>query len=218
MDLAFKELEELIAAHYGVTDTGAVALRSRLKHLQRLGFPAEVNTGKGRRAKYGWPQIIELFVGLELIDAGLTPEVASSLVSKHRRNIFLAAATFAASVKFPLLSEWVSEERCPLSAIRILTVTAGVLKGLSKTKGLSETDESELGIWNGEQFVAWLASDTAFSGSFCFINMSSRLLTMMNMLSARASVDLGASRADDHVIGSFIAWTEAVMREVGACL
>lgn len=119
---------------------------------------------------------------------------------------------FAAHVEIEVLTEWVAEERCPWSAIRLLTVTAGALQGLSGR------DESELGIMTGEQFADSLAGDVAYSGSFCFINMSSRLLTILNFLSARASVEHGPSGADNLVIGSFFSWAEAMLHEAAKCL
>jgi hypothetical protein len=86
MELSFKEIEEVFAARYGIRPP-TIAFRGRLQHLQRGGFPTDVNTGKGKKATYGWRQVIQLSVALDLLDLGLTPEVAKALVLANEPRI-----------------------------------------------------------------------------------------------------------------------------------
>lgn len=60
-------------------------LRARLKHLQRLGVPEGVNTGRGRIASYGAVQLCQLALAFELLDVGLTPSRTKMVVSEWRR-------------------------------------------------------------------------------------------------------------------------------------
>ena len=76
-DLSYAQVADVLAAQHEVADANRVAFRGRLQHFQRLGFPAGINTGRGRSAKYGFGQVLMLALGLELIQFGLSPETVS---------------------------------------------------------------------------------------------------------------------------------------------
>lgn len=60
------------------------ALRAKLKHLQRLGCPAESNTGTGRAARYGASQLVEVSIVMELTRVGIRAEEAVALITAER--------------------------------------------------------------------------------------------------------------------------------------
>jgi hypothetical protein len=70
--------------------------QARLKHLQRLKFPEGVNTGKGKPAQYKFSHLMQMVIAIELIQAGMTPQVAADLVDANwhgiRQTIYLATA------------------------------------------------------------------------------------------------------------------------------
>lgn len=52
---------------------GDAGIRTRLKYLQRMGFPAGSNSGKGRKATYDLDQLLQTLVAFQLIQMGLPP-------------------------------------------------------------------------------------------------------------------------------------------------
>lgn len=74
MHLSYRELEDFLAEIHCVAPEKRTALKGRLKHFQRLGWPAGTNQGKGARVQYGIGQTMCLAVGLEMLQLGLTPE------------------------------------------------------------------------------------------------------------------------------------------------
>ena len=74
MTLTYSELEDFLAEIHRVAPEKRTALKGRLKHFQRLGWPAGTNKGKGARVEYGIGQTMMLAMGMELLQLGLTPE------------------------------------------------------------------------------------------------------------------------------------------------
>lgn len=74
MQITYRELEDFIAEIHKVALDKRTALKGRLKHFQRLGWPAGTNKGKGARVNYGIGQTMSLAIGMEMLQLGLTPE------------------------------------------------------------------------------------------------------------------------------------------------
>lgn len=74
MHHTYGELEAFLAEIHRVAPEKRTALKGRLKHFQRLGWPAGTNQGKGARVQYGVGQTLSLAIGFELLQLGLTPE------------------------------------------------------------------------------------------------------------------------------------------------
>jgi hypothetical protein len=74
MELRYAEIEEFIAKIHNVNEEKRIALKGRLKHFQRLGWPEGTNQGKGSRVRYGVGQALSLALGFEMLQLGLTPE------------------------------------------------------------------------------------------------------------------------------------------------
>lgn len=74
MHLSYGELEDFLAHIHHVAPEKRTALKGRLKHFQRLGWPAGTNKGKGARVEYGIGQTMCLAMGMEMLQLGLTPE------------------------------------------------------------------------------------------------------------------------------------------------
>ncbi|TPG13185.1 hypothetical protein [Sphingomonas oligophenolica] len=73
--LSQRDVLSIVGGVHHVVDDRQKALKSRLQHFQRLGFPAGINTGKGKPAAYGARQVVDLLVAFELLQVGLWPEV-----------------------------------------------------------------------------------------------------------------------------------------------
>lgn len=80
------ELRDLIAVFSEVFEVPKKmegALRARLKHFQRLGFPYNANTGTGTRAHYTADSILRLGFALDLTRIQMTPEQAVALIQTY---------------------------------------------------------------------------------------------------------------------------------------
>ncbi len=78
--LAHGDLLSVLLKIYGLPETNRVAMRGRLQHAQKMGFPPGANTGKGRPAKYHAGEVLALGLMFELFQFGITPERAVSLL------------------------------------------------------------------------------------------------------------------------------------------
>lgn len=74
MQLTYSQLEDFFAEVHNVAPQKRIALKGRLKHFQRLGWPAGTNKGKGARVNYGIGQTMSLAIGMQMLELGLTPE------------------------------------------------------------------------------------------------------------------------------------------------
>ena len=52
------------------------AFRARLKHYQKQGWPAGINTGRGKAASYDSGHVVQLMFALQFNEMGLTPDRA----------------------------------------------------------------------------------------------------------------------------------------------
>lgn len=81
VELGYGQVEALLARLHRIADDKRVAFQGRLKHLQRLGFPRQTNTGKGRRVRHSYETLIQLVLALELTQFGLAPQRVVQLVN-----------------------------------------------------------------------------------------------------------------------------------------
>lgn len=96
MHLTYRELEDFLAEIHMVAASKRTALKGRLKHFQRLGWPAGTNKGKGARVNYGVGQTFSLAMGFEMLQLGLTPE---KVIEQLRLSGDSIARGFAAALQ-----------------------------------------------------------------------------------------------------------------------
>lgn len=95
MAYGFADIEAALARLHFVAPSRRSAFANRLKHLQRLGFPPGVNTGRGRAADYHPEHLVLLALALELITFGYTPERAKDAIEGSLAS--LAAGIYRAT-------------------------------------------------------------------------------------------------------------------------
>lgn len=83
--LRFGDVEAVLTAVAEAGTPGSSA--SRMKYLQRRGFPAEVNPGPGGKVAYGFGQLIELAVVFELAALGVAPSDGAAVVGGDRDGL-----------------------------------------------------------------------------------------------------------------------------------
>jgi hypothetical protein len=81
--LSQSQVLRLLRARHQIAEDKQTALRGRLQHFQRLGFPEGINTGKGRPAHYGAGEVLLISLAFELLEMGLTPERAVHVLQSN---------------------------------------------------------------------------------------------------------------------------------------
>ncbi|MEP2988463.1 MAG: hypothetical protein ABJN65_15720 [Parasphingorhabdus sp.] len=206
------DVEKLLRDGLEIDEENKGAFKSRIQHLQRMQFPPGTNTGKGKKFDYGWTQIIQYIVVFDLIDQGLSPEIATSMVAKRSRAIESGAITFARMLSSSEnVREMILEQKVANGEGIFLRCVANNLGSLKRSEN------------NGSQFIETLKESVLFmdgnhSPGFLirrtatFVNFGSRILHAINFIGAKLEVGL------DEAIGSFLKWAESNDRENAARL
>ncbi|WP_022684603.1 hypothetical protein [Sphingobium bisphenolivorans] len=84
---SFAQVSSILESVHRIAPVHSSAFRARLKHLQRLGFPSGINTGKGKAAAYGFRELMMLAVALQLIEIGMSPEKATGICQANESDI-----------------------------------------------------------------------------------------------------------------------------------
>lgn len=74
MEFTYKEVLEILSQKHQIADANRTAFRGRIQHMQRLGFPSGVNTGKGKPVSYAWRELLLMGLALEYLEIGSTPD------------------------------------------------------------------------------------------------------------------------------------------------
>lgn len=94
MEFGFATVDAILSRINMIRADAGTAFAARLKHLQRLGFPEGVNTGRGHAAVYNIGHLCDLNSALQLIQLGYLPERAIVSVRKNdnlKRAYYLVA-------------------------------------------------------------------------------------------------------------------------------
>ena len=192
MDLTFNQVEAVFTRRFDVPESKAVAFRGRLQHLQRLNFPTDVNTGRGKKASYGWLQIVQLMVALDLIDLGMTPDVAVRSVWQGTDKLIGAICEVIAQFESAdSLTEAMKNARCPFGMTRIALASAFAL-----TFPQADDGPALILILDGPAFTEQLTKDPAVEPAAAFINLGSRMMLVAQFVGTAAAVELGVIAAD----------------------
>lgn len=82
MEFTYKEIQKILSQKHNIADHNGTAFRGRMQHMQRLGFPTGVNTGKGRPVSYTWRELLLLALAFEYLEIGATPDRAIAEIVK----------------------------------------------------------------------------------------------------------------------------------------
>ncbi len=74
MEFTYKEIQDILSQKHHIASVNRTAFRGRIQHMQRLGFPTGVNTGKGRPASYTWRELLLIGLAFEYLEIGSTPD------------------------------------------------------------------------------------------------------------------------------------------------
>lgn len=93
--LSLRHVLVLLAELHSVPPIRESALKARFQHLQKIGFPAETKTGRGKPASYTVPAIVKIVVAFEAMACGLLPERAAAFTSGMAKRWLSHAAAHA---------------------------------------------------------------------------------------------------------------------------
>jgi hypothetical protein len=172
MDLTFNQVEAVFSQRFGIPADKAVAFRGRLQHFQRLKFPAGVNTGRGTKATYGWVQVIQLMVALDLIDLGLTPDLATKSVRQNSDRLMEAVHKVVSSFESTeALAKALKKARCPFGITQFAVASVFAL-----TLPRGDDQGAVIMTQAGKEFTEQLNKDPAVEPAAIFINLGARLM------------------------------------------
>lgn len=181
MDLTFNQMEAAFTVRFQIPAEKAVAFRGRLQHLQRLGFPSGVNTGRGTKATYGWTQIIQLMVALDLIDLGLPPDVAAKGVRQNSDRVLTGVQEIIDGFETTgALVKGLMKARCPFGITKFLVASLYALTLWGADEGMIIT------LKRGKEFTDELNRDPAVEPAAIYINLGARLMLVGQMVGESA--------------------------------
>jgi hypothetical protein len=187
-------MERTFAERFAVAPECMSTFRGRLQHLQRQkSFPDGVNTGKGKKAVYGWRQLLQLTVALDLIDLGLTPEVAVERVRSQSGVDRLIRAAYEVSHRFSgvtALSEAIEATHCPLEK------TAYVLTSAAALSFSDSRDKPYLIVIDGGALISRLRDDPAITPAEGMIDFGSRIMLVSRIVADVTGQAIGAVAED----------------------
>lgn len=185
LELTFNQVEATFTQRFDVPPDRAVAFRGRLQHLQRLEIPEGSRTGRGIRATYGWKQLVQLMVALDLLDLGMMPDAAAKGVRKssdlllHSIHLTLMEFDSAAGVAKAL-----KKARCPFAQTHIAVASAGAL-----TFDRDGDPQPYVITFKGPEFLKRLTDDPAFEPAGTYIDLGSRLMLLGQLVGRTAGVE-----------------------------
>ena len=200
MQLGFSEIEVLFAVRYGV-ELPSIPFRGRLQHLQRNKFPSDqVRPGKGSKVIYGWDDIFQLSVALDLIDVGLTPDAATKLVRAHREAVLTGASYPGNRLDRNKLLRAVKDMKCPFADTAFIVSAAHALFAYGSRVPMAPT----LSLSTGKDLLAGLKDDNPHDASWTYIDVGKRLMLTLNDL---AFVIKGGALED--TVADYQEWAES---------
>lgn len=129
IQLKTRAVEEVVARRFAIAEHGRTALRGRLEHLRKLGTPKGVQKGQGRAAVFGWDEILQLAVAVELLNVGVTPDHAHSVVQNGGVDLLQGFAHFAFDIGGGLLDA-IEAKRAPSNHAMPFLLTADAFSGM----------------------------------------------------------------------------------------
>lgn len=181
MDLTFNQVEAVFARRFQVPEQRAVAFRGRLQHLQRMNFPSDVNTGRGRKAVYGWQQVIQLMVALELIDLGITPDVAAKSVLRSTDPLIAAIYSLACGFgSIDALGKAIERSDCPFGMTYVALTSANAL-----TLSYGEHDaQTFISTCSGMDFMKMMTEQIEVQHAMVYVDLGAQLIHSAQLITA----------------------------------
>ncbi|GAA0471438.1 hypothetical protein GCM10009096_10540 [Parasphingorhabdus litoris] len=135
---------------HGIAPAKLGALRSRLKHFRRLGFPKKIDTGPGIHVSYGAKEVLFLVYAFQLIELGMAPEKAKNHINAITSLLVRAAGHIGSYLReenFDPVATDVMKIRFDPNGLELLTVLADITR---KPKLADERSLADTWLYKGE--------------------------------------------------------------------
>lgn len=197
MHLTYAELEDFLAELHRVAPEKRIALRGRLKHFQRLGWPEGTNQGKGARVQYGIGQTMSLVMAMEMLQLGLTPE---RVVEQMTYSMTYLPQGFQASLK--AIREGDEDE--------ILYVFSP--ECLYSLRGIDDERQGIQSVMIAKSKMPELANSPPFSRTFRYA-----VINLSELMSAYLSYFLKSKNVDEQLVADALDnWSDIAKRRMKA--
>ncbi|OAO01661.1 hypothetical protein A8B75_14975 [Sphingomonadales bacterium EhC05] len=183
MKLQYSQIIAMLSGRHRIASESMIAFKARLKHFQKLGFPEGTNTGKGKKAEYGWDELIQLATALEMLEIGMTPEKAVTALLPAKDELLAEVAKFTQ----------VFENHRP-EHICFLCIDLLALAPLRIDKSVGPV----VNVFDAHS-LSDLVQDSPLSypfGSVSIINMSQLLMELAELASIHTDLELAAILID----------------------
>jgi hypothetical protein len=203
VEMGSRDAEKLLGARLGETGLDpqrAIAFRGRFDRLRKLGCPTGVNTGKGRAAVYGWTQIIQLALALDLINLGMTPEYAAKVATAHEQSLGVACLRLTQLIgSAKTFERAVENEKWPITKTVFLLVDAGALSGFQQGESNAWP---LLGLQEGKTILEWMQSASAYEAANIMIDLGTKMAQLIHL------VAIWSGREIAEVVADFAEWAD----------
>lgn len=180
----------MFAARFCIPEDRHIAFRGRLDHLRKLGCPSGVNSGKGRPATFGWSQIVELSIALDLIHGGFAPDGVARIIQTHRANLLHHIKTIFRSISVEQVVAASLHDKWPMQETSYLHIQAGALDALI-SKDHAQT--YIIGFVAGRDLAAWLDEDEDYETPLMLIDLGTRMANLLWSMGLWAEIGIPAA-------------------------
>ena len=193
MNLKYKAVVQILSDCFDILEDQVIAFRGRLQHLQRLGFPPGVNTGRGKPSKYGWSELVLLRVAFEYLDMGGTPDRAAAELTKHKEELLEAVCSVVNSVYLT------SEHRNSRHFLKL------ELSALDSLKA-GQSSGCGLGILSLQQVEALFAPEPGdiVEAHYAFVDLDKVITSLVDQVHKVSGAD------DPDTVTSIVEWSQSV--------
>lgn len=187
MKLGYRDVEAMMAGRFGIQADRFIAFRGRLDHLRKRGCPSDVNSGKGRPAEFGWRQVIELGLALDLVHAGLAPEGVARVMQAERLGILfwiqgmVEAATSSEMVTAVVTDKW-NFESTVFMHLRAFALNALTPAGNENAFCVE--------FVAGRDITSWLRQADDFATPLVLVDLGSRLANLLTSVAAWSKIPI----------------------------
>lgn len=199
MQIRAKQAENLFAIAYGFGDEHRVAFRRRLEHLRTYGCPTGLDTGRGRPAIYGWQQLLQQTLALDLVNVGYTPERAASFSINDTCGVHYMAAVLALSSNAIDAAKWSSSDCWPVDSSVFLIATP---HELSRANGNDTKLDRRFEIVSGKDIVDRLTSRNPTETIGVIVDFGLTIGTLLTRVWAVTKIPV------EEIASDFYAWAD----------
>lgn len=192
MKIGYRDVEAMFAARFGIPEERHIAFRGRLDHLRKLGCPAGVNSGKGRPASFGWSQIVELSLALDLIHGGFAPDGVARIMQVHRASLLQHIKSMFAPVPDEMVIAAALHDKWPMQETSFMHLEARALDALISK---DQAHTYFIGFVAGRDLASWLDENEDYETPILLIDLGTRISNLLWSMGLWAEIGIPAAVA-----------------------